>query len=190
MEAGDATQILAAWNDGDKDAPARLIPIIYQELQRRASEYLRHERPDHTLQATALVHDAYLQLIAQSGATWKSRAHFCSVAAQIMRRILTLHARTHNAAKRGGQLQKVYLDETRELAHESTPDLIAVDDALENFAITFPRESKVVEMKFFGGMETREIAEALGVSEKTVLRDWIFARAWLGRQLTQRVAHV
>ena len=189
IDASDATQILKAWNDGDKDAPARLMPLVYEELQRRASEYLRRERPDHTLQATALVHDAYLQLVDQNGATWKSRAHFCSVAAQIMRRILTLHARTHNAAKRGGKLQKVCLDETRELMQESTPDLAAVDEALENFEITFPRESKVVEMKFFGGMETREIAEALGVSEKTVLRDWKFARVWLCRELTQHAAH-
>lgn len=179
----DATQILRAWSAGDEDAPARLMPLVYAELQRRAASYLGHERPDHTLQATALVHEAYLKLVDQKQADWKSRAHFCSVAARLMRRVLMEHARHHNAAKRGGKLEKVYLDETRELALERGPDLIALDDALQGFAATYPREGTVVELKFFGGLNTKEIAEVLDVSEKTVLRDWHFARLWLRREL-------
>ena len=179
----DATQILQEWSAGDKDAPARLMPLVYEELQRRAAEYLRHERPDHTLQATALVHEAYLKLVDQKRADWKNRAHFCGVAAQLMRRVLMEHARGHNAEKRGGKLEKLYLDETRELAQERGPDLIALDDALQSFATTYPREGEVVELKFFGGWEANEIAEVLGVSPKPVLRDWNFAKLWLRREL-------
>jgi len=163
------------------------MPLVYEKLRRNAAEYLRHERPDHTLQATALVHEAYLKLVDQKRATWKSRAHFGSVAASIMRRILVEHARTHNAEKRGGKLEKVYLDETRELGRENPTDLVALDDALQCFAAAYPRESKVVELKFFGGMEAREIAEVLTVSDKTVLRDWNFAKVWLCRELRNAV---
>ena len=179
----DATQILKQWSEGDKDAPARLMPLIYEELRRRAAEYLRHERPDHTLQATALVHEAYLKLIDQNRVDWKTRAHFCGVAAQLMRRVLLEHARGHNAAKRGGKLEKLRLDETRELSDERAPDLIALDDALKSFTSTYPREGEVVELKFFGGLEASEIAEVLDVSQKTVLRDWNFAKLWLRREL-------
>ena len=179
----DATQILKEWSEGDKDAPARLMPLIYEELRRRAAEYLRHERPDHTLQATALVHEAYLKLIDQDRVDWKTRAHFCGVAAQLMRRVLLEHARGHNAAKRGGKLEKLRLDETRELSDERVPDLIALDDALKSFTSTYPRECEVVELKFFGGLKANEIAEVLDVSQKTVLRDWNFAKLWLRREL-------
>ncbi|MGI8957124.1 MAG: sigma-70 family RNA polymerase sigma factor [Chthoniobacterales bacterium] len=179
----DATQILQDWRAGDPDAPARLMPLVYRELQRRAAGYLRRERSDHTLQATALVHEAYLKLVDQRGVDWKNRAHFCSVAAKLMRRVLLEHARRHNAAKRGGKLEKVYLDETRELAQEDCPDLVAVDDALQKFADSYPREGTVVELKFFGGLDAHEIAEVLDVSEKTVLRDWSFAKLWLRREL-------
>ena len=179
----DATQILKEWSEGDKDAPARLMPLIYEELRRRAAEYLRHERPDHTLQATALVHEAYLKLIDQNRVDWKTRAHFCGVAAQLMRRVLLEHARGHNAEKRGGKLEKLYLDETHELSDERAPDLIALDDALKSFTSTYPREGEVVELKFFGGLEANEIAEMLDVSQKTVLRDWNFAKLWLRREL-------
>ena len=185
----DATQILQEWAEGDENAAARLMPIVYEELRRRAAGYLRHERADHTLQATALVHEAYLKLVDQSRATWKNQAHFCTVAAQLMRRILLLHARVHNTEKRGGKLQKIYLDETKELSQGSAPDLVALDGALQSFAVYFPRESKVVELKFFGGMETREIAEVLSVSDKTVLRDWNFAKVWLCRELSHQNAH-
>ena len=179
----DATQILKEWSEGDKDAPARLMPLIYEELRRRAAEYLRHERPDHTLQATALVHEAYLKLIDQNRVDWKTRAHFCGVAAQLMRRVLLEHARGHNAEKRGGKLEKLRLDETRELSDERAPDLIALDDALKSFTSTYPREGEVVELKFFGGLQANEIAEVLDVSQKTVLRDWSFAKLWLRREL-------
>jgi RNA polymerase sigma factor (TIGR02999 family) len=185
----EATQILERWSEGDKDAAERLMPIVYEELRRRAAEYLRHERPDHTLQATALVHEAYLKLVDQHRANWKDRAHFCTVAASLMRRVLVQHARDHNRQKRGGKWQKVYLDETRELGQENPTDLLALDDALQSFAVSYPRESKVVELKFFGGMETRETAEVLKISEKTVLRDWNFAKVWLCRELRQQDVH-
>ena len=185
----DATQILQGWAAGDREAPARLMPLIYGELRRRAADYLRQERPDHTLQATALVHEAYLKLIDQDRVNWQGRAHFCGVAAKLMLRVLMEHARAHNAEKRGGKLEKLYLDETRELAHERGPDLIALDDALQSFASTYPREGEVVELKFFGGLEASEIAQLLDVSEKTVLRDWNFAKLWLRRELYGKPAH-
>ena len=184
----EATEILRQWSDGDDNAPARLMPLVYDELRRRAGQYLKRERSDHTLQATALVHETYVKLVDQTRADWKSRAHFCGVAAQIMRRILVQHARDHNREKRGGKWEKIYLDETRELGQKSAPDIIAVDDALESFATTYPRESKVVELKFFGGLDTKEIAELLDVSTKTIMRDWNFAKLWLHRELTSNAA--
>lgn len=185
----EVTQILQEWSQGDENAPARLMPLVYEELRRRAAEYLRRERPDHTLQATALVHEAYLKLVDQSRANWKDRAHFASVAAHLMRRILVQHARTHNAEKRGGKLEKLYLDETRELSCERRPDLVELDDALQSFAVTYPREGQVVELKFFGGLEANEIAAVLSVSAKAVSRDWHFAKLWLRRELKGSAAH-
>jgi RNA polymerase sigma factor (TIGR02999 family) len=184
----EVTKILHEWNDGDEASSARLIPFVYQELRQRAAEYLRHERADHTLQPTALVHEAYLKLVHENRANWKNRAHFCSVAAQLMRRILVQHAREHNRKKRGGKWQKLYLDETWELGSERTFDLLALDDALKDFAASYPRESEVVELKFFGGLDADEIAEVLKVSSKTVLRDWKFAKVWLSRELIGRAA--
>jgi len=165
------------------------MPLVYEELRARAAEYLRHERPDHTLQATALVHEAYLKLVDQDRATWKNRAHFGCVAAGLMRRILVQHARTHNAEKRGGKLEKRYLDETRERGCERPPEIVALDEALQSFTSTYPREGNVVELKFFGGLEANEIAEVLNVSAKTVLRDWNFAKLWLRRELTANAPH-
>jgi RNA polymerase sigma factor (TIGR02999 family) len=182
----DVTQILQEFSAGDKNAAEKLMPLVYQELRRLAQNYLSRERPDHTLQATALVHEAYLRLVDQTRVNWQSRAHFCGVAAQLMRRILLEHARAHMAAKRGGELRKIYLDETRELAQEQAPDLIALDDALKSFARVYPRESEVVELKFFGGMDAKSIAEVLNVSTKTISRDWNFAKLWLCRELTQQ----
>ena len=181
----NVTQILRDWNEGDADAPAQLMPLVYEELRRRAADCLRRERRDHTLQPTALVHEAYVKLVGQNRAQWKDRAHFCSVAAQLMRRILVKYAEAHNADKRGGQLRKIYLDETRELAQERAPDLLALDDALKSLAVSHPRESEIVELKFFGGLNAKEIGEVLNVSTKTVLRDWQFAKAWLSRQLAR-----
>jgi len=182
--AHDVTQILKDWSGGSEDASARLMPLVYDELRRLAREYIRRERADHTLQATALVHEAYLRMVDEKNVTWKDRAHFYGIAARLMRRILVDHARAHNAAKRGGLERKFTLDEARDLPAPGPTDLVALDGALENFAKTYPRKSEVVELKFFGGLEANEIAEVLHVSEKTVLRDWSFAKLWLCRELS------
>jgi RNA polymerase sigma factor (TIGR02999 family) len=179
----DVTQILKDWSEGSEDASARLMPLVYEELRRLAREYLRRERGDHTLQATALVHEAYLRMVDDKSVTWKDRVHFYGIAARLMRRILVDHARAHNAAKRGGLEQKFTLDEARDLPAPGATDLVALDGALESFAKTYPRKGEVVELKFFGGLETNEIAEVLQVSPKTVLRDWSFAKLWLCREL-------
>jgi RNA polymerase sigma factor (TIGR02999 family) len=186
--APDVTQILVNWREGDQDAPARLMPLVYEELRRRARDYLRRERPDHTLQATALVHEAYLRMVDDKKMTWESRAHFYGIAARIMRRILVDHARAHQTQKRGSGAQKFSLDEARALPCESTADLLVLDSVLQDFAKTYPRKSEVVELKFFGGLETKEISEILQVSEKTVLRDWNFAKLWLCRALSEEAA--
>jgi RNA polymerase sigma-70 factor, ECF subfamily len=180
----DVTQLLVRWREGDAQAPEKLMPLVYEELRRRARDYLRRERGDHTLQATALVHEAYLRMVDDKSVTWEGRAHFYAIAARVMRRILVDHARAHNTQKRGGLAQKFTLDEARALACESTADLLAVDGALQDFAHLYPRKGDVVELKFFGGLETREISEVLQVSEKTVLRDWSFAKLWLCRALS------
>jgi RNA polymerase sigma factor (TIGR02999 family) len=179
----DVTQILKNWSEGDDDASASLMPLVYEELRRLARDYLRRERADHTLQPTALVHEAYLQLVGDTLVTWQNRAHFYGVAARVMRRVLVDHARAHNAAKRGGLEQKLSLDEARDLPAPAATDLVALDGALENLAKTYPRKSEVVELKFFGGLDANEIAKILRVSEKTVLRDWNFAKLWLCREL-------
>lgn len=185
VSSADVTLLLGAFSRGEEDAAARLMPAVYEELRARATAYLRRERADHTLQPTALVHEAYLKMVDQRDADWKDRAHFAAVAASLMRRILVQHARDRNRQKRGGHWEKVYLDQTRELGTPEPPDLLALDEALQNFGRTYPRESSVVEMKFFAGMEAKEIAEVLSVSPKTVLRDWSFAKAWLSRALIQ-----
>ena len=184
--SADVTQTLDQWHDGDRDAASRLMLLVNQELRARASDYFRREHPDHTLEATALVHQAYLKLAIEDRVTSKNRAQFCAVAATLMRRILVQHARDHNRQKRGDQGAKVSLDETRGIRQEGAPDLIALDEALERFGLTYPRASSVVEMKFFGGMDTREIAEVLNVPEKTILGDWSFAKDWLSHALMQR----
>lgn len=179
----DVTQILKDWAKDDAEAPERLMPLLYEELRRLARSYLRQERGDHTLQATALVHEAYLRLVDDRSVQWQNRAHFYAVAARLMRRILVDHARAHNTAKRGGLNQKVVLDEQLMLAQNGGPDLVALDGALQNLARVYPRKSEVVELKFFGGLEAKDIAEVLQISEKTVLRDWNFAKLWLYREL-------
>jgi len=177
----DADQTLEQWRDGDRDAASRLMLLVNQELRARASDYFRRERPDQTLQATALVHQAYLKLAIEDQVTSKNRAHFCAVAATLMRRILVQHARDD---KRTGRGTKISTD-AHGVHQRDVPDLIALDEALERFGLTYPRASAVVEMKFFGGMDTREIAEVLNVPEKTVLSDWSFAKDWLSRALIQ-----
>jgi RNA polymerase sigma factor (TIGR02999 family) len=183
----DVTQLLQTWND-DVSAAERLIPFVYDELRRLARSYLRDERSDHTLQPTALVHEAYVRLVDDRSVAWQNRAHFYAIAARLMRRILVDHARAHNAAKRGGLNQKLVLDDAIAVVDPSTPDLVALDGALENLARVYPRKSEVVELKFFGGLEAKDIAEVLQVSEKTVLRDWSFAKLWLSRELENQHA--
>ena len=184
----DVTQILKNWSDGDTSAPDRLMPLVYEELRRLARSYLARERGDHTLQATALVHEAYLRLADETRLTSKDRAHFYGIAARLMRRILVDHARAHNAAKRGGLEQKLTLDEARGLPTNSRVDLIELNGVLESLAQDYPRKSAVVELKFFGGLDAKEISEVLQISEKTVLRDWNFAKLWLCRALSQHAA--
>ena len=183
LAAPDVTQILRSWSDGNETASDQLMPLVYEELRRLARDYLRRERADHTLQPTALVHEAYLRLVDDKRVTWQDRAHFYGIAARLMRRILVDHARARNTQKRGGLEAKITLDEATALSPSSAPNLVALDDALHDFAKTYPRKSKVVELKFFGGLDAAQIADLLQVSEKTVLRDWSFAKLWLCRQL-------
>ncbi|MGB8510353.1 MAG: sigma-70 family RNA polymerase sigma factor [Pyrinomonadaceae bacterium] len=185
----DVTQILQEMSGGDKDAPARLMPLVYDELRRLANHYLRQERPDHTLQPTALVHEAYLKLIDQTRVDWQNRAHFFGVAAQSMRRILVDHARRHQASKRGGPQQKLSLDEAVNHAQTRDVDLVRLDDALHALAALDARQSRVVELRFFGGLTIEETAEALGISPATVKADWSMAKAWLRREIETESDH-
>ena len=173
------TERLIAWGSGETSALDDVMRAVYQELRRMADHYLRLERPDHTLQPTALVHEAYLRLIDQRKVSWQNRAHFFGVAAQMMRRILVDHARTKQRGKRGGAARKLSLDEVMNLSQGRAADLVALDDALKALAEIDPRKSQVVELRFFGGLSVEETAEVLGVSPQTVLRDWKLAKAWL-----------
>ncbi|MGI8436175.1 MAG: sigma-70 family RNA polymerase sigma factor [Chthoniobacterales bacterium] len=177
------THILTDWSEGDPGAPERLMPLVYEELRRLARSYLDRERPDHTLQATALVHEAYLQLVDQRTATWQNRAHFLGVAAQSMRHILVDHARSHRAEKRGGDREKLAFDEGLDFSDERAIDLVALDDALKDLATFDQRQSEIVEMRFFGGLTNEEIGEVLQISPRTIKRDWRLARAWLRREI-------
>ncbi|MGZ5004604.1 MAG: sigma-70 family RNA polymerase sigma factor [Chthoniobacterales bacterium] len=177
------TRMLIDWSGGDREAPARLMPLVYEELRQLARQYLQRERPDHTLQATGLVHEAYLRLVDQSTTTWQNRAHFFGVAAQIMRRILVDYARAHRAEKRGGGWDKLALDEASTPLPERGVDLIALDDALKDLLVLDPRQSQIVELRFFGGLTNEEIGEVLDVSPTTVKRDWRMAKAWLRREI-------
>jgi len=181
----DATTLLLAWRRGDQAALGELISIVYQELRRLAHRYLAGQRPNHTLQTTALVHETYLQLLDCRQIRWQDRSHFLAVTARLMRRILVDYARNRNAEKRGGTAHPVSLDENLDFAPPRSADLVALDDSLQALAIIDPRKSEVVELKFFGGMEARQIAEVLGVSQPTVLRDWKLAKVWLLRELSR-----
>ncbi len=180
------TGLLQAWGGGDHAALDQLVPIVYEELHRQAQRYLRRESPGHTLQTTALVHEAYLRLVDQRQARWQNRAQFFGVAAQLMRRILVDHARRHQAAKRGGSAIQVPLDEGGVAAVESDVDLVALDDALTRLAGLDPQQARVVELRYFTGLGIEETAEALGISPATVKREWAMARAWLRRELGER----
>jgi len=185
-ESQEVTLLLTALTRGDDAAASRLIPVVYAELRRLAESYMRRERVDHTLQATALVHEAYLKLIGQNSVNWQSRAHFFGVAAQLMRRILIDHARGHVRQKRGGEQKKVSLDEAFVSIEQQADELVAVDDSLNRLAKIDPRQARVVELRFFGGLSVEEAAEVLGVSPKTVKRDWSVAKAWLYADLKER----
>ena len=179
----DATDLLVAWSNGDQTAFDRLVPLVYQELRGLAQRYMRHERPDHLLGTTALVNEAYLRLIDVNRIQWKDRAHFLAVAARTMRRILVEFARHRGRQKRGGEVQRVTLDEAPEALREKSADFVALDDALSTLATIDSRMSQVVELRFFGGLSVHETAEVLNVSAETVMRDWKTAKVWLLREL-------
>jgi RNA polymerase sigma-70 factor, ECF subfamily len=185
-ENQEVTILLTALTRGDDGAGSKLIPVVYDELRRLAGSYMRRERVDHTLQATALVHEAYLKLVEQRSVNWQSRAHFFGVAAQLMRRILIDHARGHTREKRGGEQKKVSLDEAFVFSEQQADELLAVDDSLNRLEKIDPRQARVVELRFFGGLSVEEAAEVLGVSPKTVKRDWSVAKAWLYADLKER----
>jgi RNA polymerase sigma factor (TIGR02999 family) len=185
----EVTQLLAAWNEGDPSALGKLTPLIDNELRRLARYYMAGERRDHTLQATALVNEAYLRLIDLKSTHWKNRAHFLSIAAHLMRQILVDSARSRGRAKRGGGAVRVSLDEALIVSPEKAPDLLAIDDALTALAALNVRQSKVVELHFFGGLNWEEVAEVLKVSVGTVRRDWSLAKIWIYRQLISRGRH-
>ena len=184
----DVTALLLSWSAGDRDAPARLMPLVYDELRRLARGHLRRERADHTLQPTALVNEAYLRVIDQTRVTWENRAQFFGLAARVMRNILVDHARERAAQKRGGNgdqyTPRLSLDETRVAIEERAAELIALDEALKSLSQFDERKSQVVEMRFFGGLSVEETAAALGVSDKTVMREWRLAKMWLHRELS------
>ena len=169
---------------GNDSAAERLIPIVYEELKRLARRYMRRERADHTLQTTALVHEAYVKLVAQESVKWQSRSHFFAVAAQIMRRILCDHARRTLRIKRGGSGQILPLDEALVFSPEHSDELLKLDEALDRLAKLDPRQSRIVELRFFAGLTVEETAEFLGISPKTVKRDWAVARAWLHAEVS------
>ena len=177
------TGLLTAWRGGDKDAMERLIPIVYADLRRIAGQYMRSERGGHTLQTTALVHEAYLRLTRQRDRSWENRAHFFGVAAQIMRNLLVDHARASARAKRGGGAVEVQLDVSAELSGADPERLLALDDALRRLAELDPRASRIVELRYFVGLTHEEIAEVMETSERTVKREWSTAKAWLRAEL-------
>lgn len=183
--SADVTRLLAEWGGGDREALDRLIPLVYDELRRLADRYLRRERADHTLQPTALVNEAYMRLVGQSEVRWQNRAHFIGVAAQLMRRILVDHARGRVASKRGGGRQKLSLQALDSFFEEPDLDLVALDDALGELAEMDPQQSRIVELRFFGGLTIEETAEVVGVSPMTVKREWALAKAWLLRQVSR-----
>lgn len=181
----EITQILQEWNDGNEDAKERLMPYVYDELRRQARGLMSRERDGHTLQATALVHEAFMQISKQSGIDWKNRSHFFGIASLLMRQILVQHARTRAAAKRGNSPIHFSLDDVQVPVEQRAESLLALDEALEELAKINLEQAKIVEMRFFGGLSNEEIAEALGISVRSVVRKWGAARLWLYRALQQ-----
>lgn len=185
-ETVETTRLLRAWAGGDQSALDQLTPHVYQELRRIAGRLMQNEQPGHSIQATALVHEAYLKLIDVDNVDWQHRVHFFAVSARIMRHILLDRARSRLAEKRGGNVVRINLDEVPEIWGERAEELIALDDALDALANIDPRKARVVEMRFFGGLTVEEAAGVLGVSPDTVVRDWSMARAWLLRELKRQ----
>ena len=180
----NATELLLAWSNGDEAAFDQLVPLVYQELRDLAERYMRRERPDHTLQATALVNEAYIRLFDVNRIHWQNRTHFLAVAARTMRRILVEFARQRHRQKRGGGATPVAITDAEHIPHEMAPDVVALSDALSALASFDPRMSQVVELRFFGGLTVQETADVLNVSPETVMRDWKTAKAWLLRELS------
>jgi RNA polymerase sigma factor (TIGR02999 family) len=180
----DATDLLVAWSEGDESAFDKLVPLVYKELHALARRYMRGERSDHTLQATALVNEAYVRLIDVNRIRWQNRSHFLAVAAQTMRRILVEFARQRHRQKRGSDAVRVTIDDV-DVAHEKSADLVALSDALSTLASFDPRMGQVVELRFFGGLTVQETADVLKVSPETVMRDWKTAKVWLLRELSR-----
>jgi RNA polymerase sigma factor (TIGR02999 family) len=183
--ADGVTELLLAWSDGKDDALAKLLPLVQVELRRVARRHMFGERPGHTLQATALVNEAYLRLVDCKRVHWQNRAHFFAISAQLMRRILVDSARARGYRKRGGGIPKVTLDEGLIRPQEKGKDLVALDDALKALSEFDPRKGRVIELRFFGGLSVEETAEVLKVSPETVLRDWRLAKAWLAREMSK-----
>lgn len=183
----NVTQLLIDWSKGDKEALDNLVPLVYDELRRQAARYLRHERAGHTLQTTALIHEAYLRLVDQRNVHWQNRAHFFGIAAQMMRRILVDHARTKKRAKRGGSDIRVSFSEATLKAPDQDLDIVALDEALEHLAEIDEQQSKIVELRFFSGLTVEETAEVMGISAATVKRNWSMAKAWLHREISGAV---
>jgi RNA polymerase sigma factor (TIGR02999 family) len=180
---GDVTQLLQALGVSDPSVVPQVLPLVYDELRRLAAHYLRRERPDHTLQPTALVHEAYVRLAAQDRVHWRNRAHFVGVAAQLMRRVLVDHARADQAAKRGGQDTRVPIDDADAPYEAVSVDILALDEALTKLGILDPRQARIVELRYFGGLSVEEVAELLSLSPATIKREWRMARAWIHRAL-------
>jgi RNA polymerase sigma-70 factor, ECF subfamily len=181
------TEMLHQWSSGNAEVMDKLLPLIYDELHRRAAAYLRRERPNHTLQATALVHEAYIKLIDQRDDNWASRDHFFAIAAQAMRRILVDHARGRHRHKRGGSNEDLPLEEVLlAAADETNVDLIALDEAMARLARLDPQQERIVELRYFGGLSLEEAANTLGISRATAARDWQVAKAWLHREMTRK----
>ena len=179
------TLLLHSWSKGDREALDQLLPLVYEELRRQAARYLRQERADHTLQATALIHEAYLRLVDQRSVEWQNRAHFFAIAARLMRQILVDHARRHEAAKRGGSAIKVPVEEAAASGAGRDINLVALDAALDKLAEIDAEQSRIVELRYFSGLTIEETAEVMGISAATVKREWQVAKAWLRREIKE-----
>ena len=185
----DITGLLQAWGRGDNEALQKLVPMVYEDLHAAARRYMAHERPDHTLQTTALIHETYLRLVDVRQVKWQNRAHFMAMCAQLMRRILIDFARSRTYKKRGGAVPRVDFDEALLVTSEPDTDVLAIDEALKRLAVVDPRKSRVVELRFFGGLGVKETAEVMKLSTDTVTRDWKLAKVWLLRDLRGGARH-